>query len=205
MQIKKEDIEQTILMCARDEFVLHGYEDASMRTIAKKANTSLGNIYHYFPNKKAILDHLLQPIVKQVKKDLEEHVSWEYSIADLEAIDSILENTDFESVGMKALLSKEFVIFIETKDPEYSALRDEMIATFEKHIAWHMHMKDSNHHFVRIVTKMLIDCVVHLSKCDECVKNKKQDLIDMFKIMCRSVAFDHDENDQESPHPRGSE
>lgn len=196
MQIKKEDVEQTILNCARNEFVIHGYENASMRLIAKKANTSLGNIYHYFPNKKAILDRLLQPVVKEVTAFLEEHVSIEYPISDLSKVYEILDEVDFDSKEMKALMSKEFVIFMETKDEEYSAIRDTFIASFEKHIAWHMHMEDSNHHFVKIVTKMLIECMLHLNRCDECIKTKKQDIKEMFKILCRSVAIDEESIDK---------
>ena len=48
MQTKKEDIEQRIIEVATDEFMKKGYENTSMRVIAYKANTSLGNIYHYF-------------------------------------------------------------------------------------------------------------------------------------------------------------
>ena len=59
MQTKKEDIEQRIIEVATDEFMKKGYENTSMRVIAYKANTSLGNIYHYFKNK----DLLLQAMV----------------------------------------------------------------------------------------------------------------------------------------------
>ena len=44
MQTKKDEIRKTILEAAQKEFLIHGYEGASMRTIAKKANTTLGNI-----------------------------------------------------------------------------------------------------------------------------------------------------------------
>lgn len=36
MQTKKDEIRKTILEAAQKEFLIHGYEGASMRTIAKK-------------------------------------------------------------------------------------------------------------------------------------------------------------------------
>ncbi|MGX8832677.1 TetR/AcrR family transcriptional regulator [Amedibacillus sp. YH-ame6] len=203
MQTKKEDIRMTILECARDEFMNHGYEDASMRTIAKKANTSLGNIYHYFPNKKAILDSLIKPVVQEVCNFVREHSKIEDTRLDMDQINAILEQVDFNEPEMKALLSKEFVIFMETKDPEYVAIREETLQVFRHHIAKHMHFKDGSNHFVIIVTKMLVDCIIHMVRCNECVHDKKEDIIDMFKILCRSVAVQGSvtlpEENKESP------
>lgn len=158
MQLKKEDIKQTILVCARDEFMNHGYEDASMRVIAKKANTSLGNIYHYFPNKKAILDCLIRPTVATVCSFIKEHAKLTTTFIDIQQIDEILEEVNFEEPYMKALLSKEFVIFMETKEAEYVEIRNETIAIFRNHISKHMNFGDEKNPFVIIVTKMLIDC-----------------------------------------------
>ena len=167
----------------------HGYEDSSMRMIAKKANTSLGNIYHYFPNKKAILDELIMPTVKEVCNFIKEHAKQEALLLDMKEINGILEDVNFEEPQMKALLSKEFVIFMETKDPEYVAIREESLQILRQHISKHMHFGDENNHFVIIVTKMLIDCTIHMVKCNDCVHDKKENIKDMFKMMCRSVAM----------------
>ena len=187
MQTKKSDIEATILDCARKEFLIHGYGDASMRTIAKKANTSLGNIYHYFPNKKALLDTLLIPMMQDVEFVLVEHTRANLKITDLDEINMYLEMADFNSPPLTSLLSEEFVIFMETKEPEYVEKRESLMKVFRMHIAGHMRADESNH-FVAIVCKMIIDCVIHLVRCNECVKNKKRDLIDMFTMLCRCVA-----------------
>ncbi|MEG0274895.1 MAG: hypothetical protein RR690_07170, partial [Longicatena sp.] len=74
---------------------------------------------------------------------------------------------------------------------------------FRHHIAKHMHFKDGSNHFVIIVTKMLVDCIIHMVRCNECVHDKKEDIIDMFKILCRSVAVQGSvtlpEENKESP------
>ena len=64
MQVKKEDLRQQILEAAKQEFLDKGYENSSMRVIAKKANTTMGNIYHYFDNKEALLTTLLDPVIE---------------------------------------------------------------------------------------------------------------------------------------------
>ena len=50
MQIKKEDLKNDIIEAAKVEFLHHGYEGASMRIIASKSHTTLGNLYNYFTN-----------------------------------------------------------------------------------------------------------------------------------------------------------
>lgn len=188
MQLKKEDIKQTILNCARDEFMNHGYEDASMRVIAKKANTSLGKIYHYFPSKKAILDCLIRPTVAVVCGFIKEHAELTPTFMDMQKIDELLDEMDFEDPHMKALISKEFVIFMETKETEYVEIRNETITVFRNHIPKHMHFGDENNPFVIIVTKMLIDCVIHMVRYNSSIKGKKEDMKEMFRILCRGVA-----------------
>ena len=48
VQVKKEELRQSILGAARSEFLGKGFRAASLRTIAGKAGCSPGNIYSYF-------------------------------------------------------------------------------------------------------------------------------------------------------------
>jgi len=66
MRILKDDKYTSILDSARNEFITKGYKDASMRSIANKANVGLSNIYNYFKNK----DELYLVIVKPAKDEL---------------------------------------------------------------------------------------------------------------------------------------
>lgn len=61
MQIKKEDLKNDIIEAAKVEFLHHGYEGASMRIIASKSHTTLGNLYNYFTNKEELLGAVLEP------------------------------------------------------------------------------------------------------------------------------------------------
>ena len=58
MQIQKDNIRKKILEVARSEFIAKGFKDTSMRTIAKKGEVNLSNIYNYFSNKDEIFVRL---------------------------------------------------------------------------------------------------------------------------------------------------
>lgn len=68
MQIQKEEVKQRILQAAKEEFLTKGFEKASMREIAHKAQITVGNIYAYFHGKEGLLDALLLPSVEQMKR-----------------------------------------------------------------------------------------------------------------------------------------
>lgn len=55
---KSEDTKQLILDTAKKEFMEKGYNDASVRSIAKQAGLTTGAIFGILPIKKACLPHL---------------------------------------------------------------------------------------------------------------------------------------------------
>lgn len=61
MRVLRDDNYRSILRAARKEFILRGFKDASMRTIAKDANVGLSNIYNYFTNKDEIFLEIVSP------------------------------------------------------------------------------------------------------------------------------------------------
>ncbi len=60
MQVKKKEVKDKILASAKSEFLKHGYEGASLRTIAKNLGLSKGVIYSYFDNKEDIFIELVK-------------------------------------------------------------------------------------------------------------------------------------------------
>ena len=63
MQKKKDNIYKSILEVAKNEFLANGYRNTSMRTISKKSNIGLSNIYNYFKNKNEIFLEVLKPLL----------------------------------------------------------------------------------------------------------------------------------------------
>jgi AcrR family transcriptional regulator len=59
MQHLKDEVRNSIAEEALKEFMEKGYEGASIRSIAKKSNTSVGNIYKYFESKEDLYENLI--------------------------------------------------------------------------------------------------------------------------------------------------
>ena len=67
------DTQKRICSSALKLFTQKGYENVSMREIAKEAGCSVGNIYHYFRNKDALILHFtdhVDEVYAQIAKDM---------------------------------------------------------------------------------------------------------------------------------------
>ncbi len=62
-QVLKDELRIKILVSAKDEFLKNGIAGSSMREIAKKAETPVGNIYKYFKNKQDLVTTVLSPLL----------------------------------------------------------------------------------------------------------------------------------------------
>jgi len=60
----KEGVYQRIVDCAKKEFLEKGFKDASLRIIAKNANTSTSSIYTRFKDKEGLFDAIVNPVIK---------------------------------------------------------------------------------------------------------------------------------------------
>lgn len=55
-------VAERLLECARSEFLDKGFQAASIREIAKKAETSARAVYTRFPNKEGLFDAIVSPV-----------------------------------------------------------------------------------------------------------------------------------------------
>ena len=56
-----EGVSEKILACAKEEFLEKGYSEASLRTIAAKADTTTGSIYSRFGDKEGLFSAIVEP------------------------------------------------------------------------------------------------------------------------------------------------
>jgi AcrR family transcriptional regulator len=66
MQTKKDEIRDAILAQAQREFMAKGFQKASLRAIATKANITHSNIYHYFKSKDELFVAIMQPVLDAI-------------------------------------------------------------------------------------------------------------------------------------------
>ncbi|MDO4940248.1 MAG: helix-turn-helix domain-containing protein [Erysipelotrichaceae bacterium] len=65
-QVLKDEVKVLILESAKQEFLQKGYEATTMRSIAKKANMTVGNLYRYFDSKEDINYQIVGPTLRQL-------------------------------------------------------------------------------------------------------------------------------------------
>ena len=114
MQTKKDEIRKTILEAAQKEFsfmVARGL----CSTIAKKANTTLGNIYHYYENKEAILEELMREPVEKVKKMIDDHMKLQDELFTMSEMQGFLDDLDhlMDYHEMQCLMDERLVILFD--------------------------------------------------------------------------------------------
>lgn len=196
MQIKKESLKENILEVARQEFFLHGYEDASLRVIAKKANTSLGNIYHYYENKEALLSCILDPFIANYDKYSNEHVHESFkitSVDELQIMIDVMDSFEFDNKVFKTLLSKDLVIFYNLKTTRYLQDRERLLKEAKEHIAWHLNLDECDY-LVEFVLKLFLDGFVYMIKNETSNEQRVKEFKRMFKVFCSGIIVEANEN-----------
>ena len=132
-QILKDELRQAILEAAKQEFLDKGYKGASMRSIAKKANMTVGNLYRYFKNKEEINLTIVGPTFKEIDQALKaitaNSVSMEARVFNLkpniDELKTMLDKLMDKLVDIYSLHKEEFSILML-----HSRLNEEMIIWF---------------------------------------------------------------------------
>lgn len=131
MKLLKDEIFESILSVARQEFLSKGYKDTSMRDIAKKANVGLSNIYNYFKNK----DEMYQAILYPAKNSISNFITQQHTE----------ENFDFSHVtpyGHNENAIVYYIDLIEKYKEEYRLLlycsEGSSMANFRDELTDHM-------------------------------------------------------------------
>ncbi len=77
---EKEERRQSILQAAREVFFENGFHQATVETVAERAEVSKGTVYLYFESKETILAHLLLEGLRELVGGLEKAYAAEESL-----------------------------------------------------------------------------------------------------------------------------
>lgn len=188
MQIKKEEIRNEILTVAEKEFLKRGFKNSSMRTIATKSHTTLGNLYHYFENKEAILDEIIGETPEKILVVLREHESTQLSI-DLSK-DEMEDNfNDIVAAYMPKffpfdiLLSNSLLILMDGCDgTKYEAYRQTFLDLFQTHLATHLSVEPDSF-LARSFAHGFLSTLLFIGKNKKNMEEGKKDLTNYIKMM----------------------
>lgn len=84
----------------REEFLEKGYENASIRSIGKRAGMTSAGLYRHYADKEAMFNAMVEPLVKNIKDWTKNHTERKYELAD-------------ESVSGSNLFGETFVDMIK--------------------------------------------------------------------------------------------
>ncbi len=189
MQIKKEEIKQKILEVATDEFIKKGYENASMRVIANKAHTTLGNIYHYFKNKEMLLETILLPTFENIEALMGQHIEngKTLNMTREEAL-YYAENLEkyFDESELICFFHKPVVIILKLESSHLLERKEKLLKELQEHLQEHFNMKDDAH-YSKVVLDVLADCLKHVLLEHEDMDCAKAEFIKLFKVFCTGV------------------
>ena len=68
MQYKKKYIKDQILQAGLNEYLVKGYRQGSISSVAQSAGVPVGNLYRYFDGKSGLLDALVKPAYDEIPK-----------------------------------------------------------------------------------------------------------------------------------------
>jgi len=137
-QILKPEARDAIINSAKEEFLEKGYDDASMRSIAKKSNMTVGNLYRYFKSKEDInvfiVSETLKDIDNLVKKLTSNKLSLEMGVFDVKFnTHELLQMLDELAVELVEIYSKHKIevniLMLKSK------LNEDLIKWFSKVIS----------------------------------------------------------------------
>lgn len=69
-QILKDNLKELIVDSAINDLYEYGYNGASMRRIADRANMTVGNLYRYFKNKDDLVNYIIEPVLDKINSVL---------------------------------------------------------------------------------------------------------------------------------------
>lgn len=133
MQILKKEISDRIIDSAKNEFKENGYDNTSMRKIARNADVSVGNLYRYYTNKEEIFEKIVKEPYNQIIKFIKEDKA--FAILDREGDYSNFEKEFKYLANIFYKYKDEFIIIIYgSKGTRYERAKELFISLVEEKV-----------------------------------------------------------------------
>ena len=140
MQIIKEELRNRILEIAEQEFLENGFDKASLRVIAKKCGTTIGNLYHYFSNKEALFEDLVKQEYNAFFHLMEHNQNSQLIHYNSNHRNDIsLKKMFYENIEkLMPVFTKRFLILIDcSQKTKFETCRNQVLSMIEQHVKMH--------------------------------------------------------------------
>lgn len=194
MQVLKSSVKNKILESARGEFLENGFNKASMRSISKKSDITVGNLYRYFKSKAVLFSEIIRPAYNEILCVIEEFSDVPTSEDDLKY---------FYKVSTKRILSiyreysQELLILIngsigteyeETVNNLVEMILVSMRNYFKSMYELHSDITLPDDFILRIIAKNYLDGLTSILNNNLCMEDIEEKIrifnIYMFKDFC---------------------
>lgn len=146
--VQKDDTRQTLLDCAKAEFLEYGYQKASLRRICKNAGVTTGALYFFFKDKEDLFDTLVRDFAKEIKDKLREHIEQEEKIYSDTFDNEITFDIDFGKDLISTYYAQQdlgHLLIHCSQGTTYENYFDEIIQYIEHHIKMIIHKLLGDH------------------------------------------------------------
>ncbi len=171
MQVLKDEVRAKILKEAKDLFVKHGFEKASMNMIARRAEVSKSNLYNYFCSKEEIFYRLTGKAYDQIDtmfKNLLKH-------DELFNLDEFTSSVSQELMRLLTEYREEILLIVDcSKGTRFENVKDEFINRLQEHSLFefkkfNITMGKDDYFFAHYVAASLVEGLL------EIIRHKKSD------------------------------
>lgn len=191
MQVLKDEVRYNILSAAKELFHEKGYNDASIRDIAKKAGITEGNVYRYFRSKESILEGIVQPAYTEIMEFItaSERMIEQSPTYTFQRFRDVI-NSSILKIAKKYRLEL-LIMFKGTTGTRFEKTREELISLIETRIYEGVTKKtllvDSEAVFLaKIIAHAFLDSILMVID-----KIEDHDALDKMIVLLNNYYFDH--------------
>lgn len=129
MQYLKDEIKNNIISAALNEFDKKGFNDASIRVIARNAGIATGNLYRYFNGKEELFKYIMEPVFERFTGLI--FSDFKGDANNLSVLTEIVDKI----MGFYEQYSREFMILLDKSEGSvYQNFKEDLIALIEKRV-----------------------------------------------------------------------
>lgn len=170
MQIKKDDVKNSLLKSAQTEFLKKGFDKASIRNIVKNAGTTIGNFYNYFESKEMVFAHLVEKSYNDLIGFINDHEDMEINEEQLSAMDSETVRSEANKTLAELVpkFDESFLLLVNYSDgTKFSNAKNEIIDFIAEHFMEHIDMYAPDYklrQMGRIVSSQMVHGIAEIIK-----------------------------------------
>ncbi|MCH8558535.1 MAG: TetR/AcrR family transcriptional regulator [Balneolia bacterium] len=194
MQKRVENRRDSIIRAAEELFAEQGYDSTTMQQIAKKAGTSIGNMYFYFSNKEDVMFSLIDELSAKIWSDEFNPAHFpdeQFSRETIEAMDDYLKvhglfsretfTKSIISAAEHSIFRRHIIRFLEQKAGERYEKYDDFFEGLDRELSLSYHLGGLVNMFEKILRGELDrtphDAGLFLARCKLQIRGIPEDQV----------------------------